>query len=237
MKKKTIYICISILLIIILLVLGYHLYQKNNTDAMIFKREYESLNGKINEKNDLEYPSVSISSNNPFIYKELPDIVNLINNRETFLVYFGFESCPWCRNIVPNIIKAASDLKINEIYYVNIKNSRNVMIINEDNNLETIKMGTDAYYKLINLLDNVLDDYELINLKGKTVNAGKRIYAPNIIAVINGKAVDITTGISDKQTDPYINMDDKMQKESYEKIKEVLSNLKVDNACSAQTAC
>ena len=62
-------------------------------DALKFKEEYESLNGQTREKDGKEIRTISIPDNNPMIYKEANDIVSLMDNKETFLVYFGFSDC------------------------------------------------------------------------------------------------------------------------------------------------
>lgn len=47
----------------------------------------------------------------------------------------------------------------------------------------------------------------------------KRIYVPSIVAIVDGKAVNLTDGISDKQTDAYMELSDEIKKDSYQKIK------------------
>ena len=65
-------------------------------DAIRFKQEYEALNGEENG-NGKNYRVVEIDENNPFVYATTDEIVEKINNKESFVVYFGFAKCPWCR--------------------------------------------------------------------------------------------------------------------------------------------
>ena len=213
-----------VLLTVLVLFIGLFIITgcKNN-DAMKFKKEYESLNGTKN-KNGKEYRSVSIDSNNPFVYKNENDIVDMINNKETFLVYFGFPNCPWCRSILDNLIKSAKDNDIETIYYVNILDIRDTI----DKNGNKTKEGTDGYYKLLELMNNVLEDYDLKDDNDNKIETNeKRIYAPNIVSVIDGEVTKLTTGISEKQTDGYMELTDEMNKESYDMINDVILDVQI----------
>lgn len=221
MKKK---ILIMIPIVFVIIIIGILAYanlknQKGSTDAMKFKEEYESYNQTLNT-NGQEIRAITISKNNPFIYKEASDIVDMIQNKETFVVYFGFPTCPWCRSVLPTLVEVAKDLKINTIYYVDILDIRDTISLGEDNKPITNKEGTDAYYELIDLLSNVLSDYSLTDSDGNKVLTGeKRIMAPNIVNIVKGKAISMTTGISNKQTNAYMELTDEMLKETYQKFK------------------
>ena len=118
MKKYIIFI------VVILLLIGCSNSKKKDefkTDVLKFKAEYEKLNNRETNYNDKKYRELKISDNNPFIYKEAKDIIDMIDNKETFAVYFGFSSCPWCRSIIPSLIDVSNDLYIDTIYYVDIK--------------------------------------------------------------------------------------------------------------------
>lgn len=203
-------------------------------DAKKFKNEYESLNGTTNSKG-VAIRNVQIDKDNPFIYKELTDIVSMIKNEEDFIVYFGFTSCPWCRSMIENLVKAAKDTNTKKIYYVDILNERDTLKLDDVDNFYVDKKAELPYYELLNLLDNVLDEYTLTNKNGKVIHTGeKRIYAPNVVAIKNGKAVALTTGISDLQTDAYMILTEDMQNESYNKIVDLLNSLS-DNTCNEKS--
>lgn len=230
MKRKK--LIISILIVALIMLGGILIFQNfnnektTNEDAIKFKEEYESLNGETNKSNDKEYRKVSIPKDNPFIYKEAEDIVEMINNKETFAVYFGFDSCPWCRSVVPTLTEVAKDVEIEKIYYVDVKEIRDTIEINDNGELETTKEGTDGYYELIELLGDVLSDYTLTDSDGNTVSANeKRIYAPNVVVVIDGVAEKIESGISDKQTDGYMELTDEMKEDTYNKFETILDYL------------
>ncbi len=194
-----------------------------NKDAINFKTEYEKSNGVQKENSDKTIRTLTIPEDNPFIYKEPKDIVDSINNKETFLVYFGFADCPWCRSVVPTLIEIAKERNIKKIYYVDIKEIRDILTIDKSGNIKIEKEGTEDYYQLLKLLDKVLTDYKLKDNNDKTILTGsKRIYAPNIVAVIKGEAKKMVTGISEKQTDGYAELTDAIKDDIYNQFKSVI---------------
>lgn len=234
MKK----VFISIMLLLSLTGCSNKELKEELTDALKFKEEYESLNEETNN-NGNKYRLLEIEEGNPFIYKSASDIVEMIDNKETFVVYFGFASCPWCRSVVPSLIEVATDLGISSIYYVDVKEIRDTLELDEEGNIVTQKEGTDAYYQLLEKLDSVLESYLLTDQDDNEIDTGeKRIYAPNIIAIVDGQAIEMTDGISNSQTDALMELTTEMKQESYNKIKCsiecVADNQKV---CSAKTKC
>lgn len=206
MKKIFIVLCISLCF----LVIGC---DKEQTDSLKFKEEYESLNGEISESGK-EIRSLSIPKDNPFIYQTAEEIVERINNNESFVVYFGFAKCPWCRSVLEQFIKSAEDHNIEKIYYVDVLDIRDTYEF-KDSSLEKTKEGTPGYNELIKLMEDVLSDYT-IALEDESISTGeKRIYAPNIVAIVNGKPSKMVEGISDKLTDPYMELTEEMKKDSY----------------------
>ena len=177
-------------------------------DAIKFKEEYELLNGETNSSGNA-YRTISISEDNPFVYATAEDIVEKIENKETFYVYFGSSYCPWCRSVLEKAIEVAKENDINTIYYVDIWDGDHVEILrdtyelNDKGKTKLVSEGTKAYKKLLKYFDNVLSDYNLTDKNGKKVSVGeKRIFAPNFIYVENGKSIKLIEGISEKQTNP-----------------------------------
>lgn len=207
--------------------------KSTNNDASLFKKEYEKLNGK--KIKDHVIRKVTIPKNNPIIYKSADEIVEMIDNKETFVVYFGFSKCPWCRSMIENLISVSNDLKITSIYYVDVENIRDKKELNTDSeaddNIITTEEGSAGYMDLLNRLDNVLEKYILTDEDGREYDTEeKRIYAPNVISVVDGKAVSLTTGISDKLSDPYMKLTDKIIEDSKKMLKKILSELN-SNVC------
>lgn len=197
--KKT----LLITLLIVIGLIGFTGCAEKQTDAEKFKEEYESLNGKSNDY--FEYRDLSIKKNNPFVYATAEEIVKKIENKETFVVYFGAMECPWCRSVVEQAIDSANEYNIDVIYYVDIWDGFHNEILRDTYEVKDGKAvlkseGTKAYSKLIKAFDNVLSDYTLKDEDGNAIEVGeKRIYAPNYIYVKNGKAISLVEGISENQ--------------------------------------
>ncbi len=190
------------------------------TDALKFKEEYEKQNGVKNEKYNVTTRTLNIPEDNPMVYATAEEIIKMIDNKETFVVYFGFSDCPWCRSVIEELINVANDLNVEKVYYVDVKELRDVKELDENNNVVTTKEGDEHYMKLLEKLDSVLDDYTLTDKDGNEVSAGeKRIYAPNVVGVANGKPTELETGESEKLTNPYDELTDEMRTETYNKLK------------------
>lgn len=203
MGKKI--IVLFLIIISIFLITGC---RKNNADAKKFSEEYEKLNNTKAPYGDNEnYRNISIPKNNSFVYSNAKEIVEMIDNKETFYVYFGSAHCPWCRSVIEKAVEVANKNKVEKIYYVNIWKGfheeilRDTYEIGDNNKPNKVKDGSKEYYKLLNKFDNLLEDYTLTTDNNEKINVGeKRIFAPNFIYVEKGKAKKIITGISKKQT-------------------------------------
>ena len=208
-------------------------------DSDKFKEEYESQNGK-KSKSGKEYRKVSIPEDNPFVYATAEEIIKKIDNKETFIVYFGFSTCPWCRSVIEELIKCANDSDVDKIYYVDIKDIRDTREINKDGEIETTKEGTKGYMELLDKLDEVLDEYTVTVTDSEEDEISleeKRIYAPNLVAVVNSKATKLEYGISNKLTDPYMELTDEIKKDIYGKFKCVFKCLEEAETVCTTKAC
>lgn len=178
---------------------------KNETDNIKFKKEYEKLN-TIEMIEGENYRNLDISKDNPFVYTTAEDIVNKIESKETFYVYFGSSKCPWCRSVIETFISVSNQNKIDKVYYVDIwDNNHNEILrdkyeLDSNNKPKEVSKGTESYYKLLDYFNDYLDDYTLSTTKGKIINVGeKRIFAPSFVYIENGETKDLVTGISKKQ--------------------------------------
>lgn len=202
MKKK---VFLILILFIGLFVTGC---STNNKDALKFKEEYEKINGDKTSYSDNKYRTLKIDKNNPYVYSSAKEILEKINNKETFYVYFGSSYCPWCRSVIEKSIESAQKNNIKKIYYVDMWNGfhneilRDTYKLNDENEATKEKDGTKEYYKLLEKFDNLLEDYTLTTDDGEEVKVGeKRIFAPDFIYVENGVAKKITSATSEKQKD------------------------------------
>lgn len=237
MKKKNIIIIVSIIIIVLAIGGFTYISKVHSTDAYQFKKEYESLNGKNRESDGKKIRSITIENKNPMKYATAKEIVSKIDKKETFVVYFGFAECPWCRSVIGNLIEAANNKNIDTIYYVDIQNIRDIKEV-ENGEVKTTKEGNKAYLQLLEKLDNVLGEYIIEDEDGKEVDTEeKRIYAPNIVAVVNGKAEDLEEGISKKQVDPYMKLTKEMNQESIKTFECLFKCLEKANVCTQKTSC
>lgn len=240
MKKRSIFVVIAVIALLIITGCTYE-KEEVQTDASKFKKEYESINGEKIEGTDYVVRSLDIPEDNPFVYASANDIITMMDNGDTFVVYFGFSKCPWCRSVLPILIDVASELQVEKIYYVDVQSIRDKLDVDEEMNVVTIKEGSEGYIGLLSRLDEVLDDYTL-EVDGEEIKTGeKRIYAPNIVSVVNGKAKELETGISDLQNekgDPFMELTDDMKKDTYNKFKCSLKCVMENkNVCSSKNAC
>lgn len=205
-KKKLTIIIISVVIFLALIFSTVLIFVNKNkevkvedTDALKIKEEYESLNNKKSNSGKT-YPKVTLSENNKFKYKSAKEIVNILKSG-TGLIYLGFPKCPWCRNAI-NVLNYVD---VNEIMYLDMANQRDEYSI-KDGALIKTKDGTKEYYEMLEILDDILDTYEVSDDAGNKLSANeKRIYVPLVIGVKDGKIVGYhkdTVTLSDNQS-PY----------------------------------
>ena len=174
--------------------------------AAEFKVMYEALNGTEN-KNGKVNRTIAIPEDHPFVYTTPEDVVQKIENKETFWLYVGDPKCPWCRSVLETAAAKAKEYGVKEIVSVNIWDEDGNEILRDKYELQDGKPvktgeGTEAYQKLLTAFDALLEDYQLETEDGQKIPVGeKRIYAPNFVRIVNGEAVKLITGISDKQKD------------------------------------
>lgn len=237
MKRRSILVIIAIVILLIITGCSYD-KKEEKADSLKFKEEYESINGDVIEGTDYKVRTLNIPEDNPIVYAEANDIISMMDNNETFVVYFGFNSCPWCRSVLPVLLDVAKDLNLKKIYYVDVKDIRDRLDVDEDGNIITVKEGSEGYIGLLARLDDVLEDY-ILEVDGKEIETEeKRIYAPNVVSIVNGKAKELETGISDELDDPFMELTDKIKKETYNKFKcSIKCVLENKNSCSSKHAC
>ena len=193
MKKKII-IIISIILIISLI---FTIIYKTN-DQFRFKLSYEYIN--LVDYDNGKKIKVNIPYNNHIKYLENDEIITFLT-KKTGIIYFGYNTCPWCRNIVEPLIETINKNHINNLYYVDVNKG--------------IKGISN---KLLEILDSTLDQD---NSEKKGLNV------PAVYFVKNGKIVCHHIGTIDGYNNPYKSMTTKQQnelKKIYERGIEAINN-------------
>ena len=214
-----------ILIFIAILVLTACNKEKTNEEAIKFKEEYESLNGEKNKRGK-EYRTLDIDDDNPYVKVSAEEIVEKINEKETFYLYVGDSMCPWCRSVLEKSIEVARDNDVEKIYYVEIWDDEGNEILRDkyeysDGKINKVSDGTKSYEELLKQFDKVLSDYTLKDENNNEIEVGeKRIFAPNYFYVEDGKVEKMIEGISEKQTDPYAELTDEILEDEEELFQE-----------------
>lgn len=240
---------IIIILIItsILIVIGSILLMKNNnvsnniekTDAIKFKKEYESLNNTIRESDGATYNNVTISEENPIVYIDIKKALELLES-DKVIIYIGANWCPWCRNAVPVMLDVAVNLNVDKIYYLNLDNEKSNFKI-ENKTLIEINHGTEDYYKLLDALKDYLSDYILKDEDGNSYNTNeKRIYMPYVITIKDGQI--ISEVVSPIKLEENQSKYDQLTKNQYNELYEIYFNMfkelyYPENMCDTDEKC
>ncbi len=207
MKKNVIILSVIVVIALVIAILFFLLNNKGMSDGERFKQEYEELNDSHLE--------VNIDSDNMIKYIGLEEAIDIIKN-DTRVIYFGYPSCPWCRNAVPVLLDAASSTSLDTIYYVNAYNIRDVKELDDDGNIVTTNEGDRLYDDLLKVLDDILDPYTLTLDNGEVIDLGeKRLYVPMVLFVKDGEVVSYHLSTVDSQEDPSISLNDSQRDELY----------------------
>ena len=119
------------------------------------------------------------------VYKRISakDAVDMVKEG-TGILYLGFNTCPWCKQVVGVLNDAAKEKNITSVYYIeNFYNMRPDKNANPENKKE--------YNELLKLLDDVLP-YEKDENGNDTDK--KVIRVPLILFIQNGKIVSYHSG-------------------------------------------
>ena len=202
--------------------------KKDTNYAKLFKEDYESLNGEKNARG-VEHRKVNINEKYPFIEVTAKDIVEKIDNKETFYVYFGSKLCPWCRSVIEKATEVANDYGIDKIYYVDAWDDegneilRDKYEVDDNGNTKLLIEGTNEYFKLLESFKDLLPEYEI---KGDE----KRIFLPTFIYVKNGVALKMTDGISELQKDAREELTQEILKQEQEEFEDLFTEF-CDSSC------
>ncbi len=240
-KKKVIIVILSALLMVAIICRFYLDYKnKDNTlnneikvtdSSKKFKEEYESINGSKNS-NDIPYLKVTIPDASTVTYKSGKDIVKVLQEGSG-IIYFGFNTCPWCRSIVESLVNIANKRNV-ELYYVDVKDIRSSFKV-ENKKLVKITDGSEEYYKILEKLDSYLTDYIIVDNNKEYDTKEKRLYAPTVVAIKDGEIVDFHEGTVLSQENPQDGLSDEEKKE-FENIYQKMIDRVLNDNCS-QKGC
>ena len=236
MKNK---IIISLLVIISLFMITGCDKNKNkdNKDALAFKEEYEKLNGKM-ARYKKPHRTLNIPKDNPYIKVTPKDILEKINNKETFYLYVGDSLCPWCRSVIEQSIVSAKENEIKEIYYIDFWDDENNEILRDvyelvDGKITKTVEATEEYKQLLELCDDKLGlrNYTVEDANGNEIEVNtKRFYGPSFFFIKNGKFKKYTDARSSKQKSPLEDLTDEIKKDMADNFDELFLDF-CDDAC------
>lgn len=223
--KKKLYIIIGIILIVLAgLAVWYFGFSngeevKINEDAVKFKEEYEALNGKKSASGKV-YQTLDIKEDSKIKYSNMDEVIEILENG-TGLIYFGYPNCPWCRGMLPTLLETVDCSCLDNLYYMDMTDVRDTYEI-KNGKPNKVKDGAKGYDKLLELLDEHLDEYTLQNGK-KTVKVGeKRMYVPFIVAVKDGEVLDTYSTVTlDEGQTSY----DPLTKKQKDELKNVFNDM------------
>ena len=236
-RNKLILGAIILLTIIVISICIYSIINNrhiNKSDANKFRTEYMELNDKINEDNGKSYPIVNISADNTVKYIKPKEVVNVLK-KGSGIIYFGYNTCPWCRSLVSTLTEVAKEKK-EKIYYVDIKDIRSTFTI-DNGKITKNKKGTKDYYNILEELDNYLEEYFLEDEVGNKYDTEeKRLYAPTTVAVSGGNVTGIHIGTVSSQKSGY----DKLTEAEINELENIITDLitkKNEVVCNKDNNC
>lgn len=188
MKKK-----VFIILTIFLILLGICCFCLYQNDEICFKLSYEYIN--MLEYNNGKKIKVSIPNDNRIKYLNEEEVLSYLKEK-TGIFYFGYNSCPWCRNIVPVLIDTVKKNNIDTIYYI-----------------DTHKLDLSNIKKE---LFEILGDNLRLDEDGEKVLA-----VPDVYFIKDGNIIGHHLGAVDSYHNPY----NKMTNKQKEELKDIYQNL------------
>ena len=187
---------------------------ENKEAAIAFAKEYNDLNGTTNPNNSKEYKTLDVKTENPIVFSSFQEINELLKSG-TGVIYLGFPECPWCRTLLPVLLDVADQEFINTIYYLNVKELRDVKKLDQSGSVVTEKEGAEGYAEFLSLMEAHLDAYD--GLEDPSI---KRLYVPAVIFVKEGEVQLFHVGTVDSQEDPYQPLTTEQYQELYGLLKE-----------------
>lgn len=127
------------------------------------------LTGCKKNKIVTDYPS--LNSDTIIRYTFLDEVMDKLNNNYTGIMMFGFKACPWCQAAISYVDEIAKEKGYEEVLYLDIKDMR-------DN---TASSDHPKYLELLELLSDDIGNPE-------------KIFAPTVIALVDGKVTGFNVG-------------------------------------------
>ena len=222
------------LLILVLSLSGCTRIRKSGLD---FEEEYESVNGVV-IKDDLTYRVLDIRKDNPYVKVTPKEIVEKIENKESFYLYVGDTLCPWCRSGLEKMIDVAIEKGIKNIYYIDFWDDNHNEILRDlyevskvDNKYKVVKTkdATEEYTKILEAVSEFAQDYTIVK-DDKTYDVGeKRIFGGDHFYFEKGTCIRYVSLRSDKLQKWYDELTDEVLLDQETKFKEFFTTSTCDD--------
>ncbi len=168
-------------LVVIIIIFAILIIQKEYVtgDEKKFKREFEYFNKKTSLRFSEEYPSVKIEKQNGIKYVSEKEVVDFLKSG-TGILFLAYPEGIRSRILLPYFLDVCYQERVETVYYFNAYSSREEKEKKEDT-VVTLKEGSKAYKKALEVLGENAPDYQEVN------DGSKRIYFPTIMIVKDGK--------------------------------------------------
>ena len=184
MKRKILFSCYVICMLLMSVILVWRA-----SSGYVFAYEYNSMNGKENADGET-YMNLSVDTDNPFIVSTDSDIIAAIDEGYTGYIYFGYPTCPYCRNTVPVLIDVLKENGIEKVLYCNLKKYNYQFGYSAESDIVETQHGTAAYDSLLHVLSEYTVPKTIKDAGGNSLDTGvKTIYVPAVIKFENGAPV------------------------------------------------
>ena len=211
---------------------------KELTDAVKFKKQFEDVNSLDNPFTDEKYIEIYIDEDNPFIYKTGKEIVDILNN-ESAIIFMGYPESNLTRVFLPIFIDVLKDNNINKVYYLDILEIRDLYKYSGSIVPELVHEGTNAYYEIVKFLNDYLDRYYVNDPDGNRYDtAVKRINTPTIVTIKAGSVLDYYFGVGSNHDEEHATINEEEQTNLKKSLEEIVKKYKTaTEICSSDIAC
>lgn len=148
--------------------------------AFLIYKKFENVNTEQKEIDKFVSDYTLITENHVFKIINIDESINILNNK-TGVIFFCNPGSDWCQHYAKILDDIALENSIEKIYYVDIKDDRN--------------LNSNKYRKLVTILQDYLDTDDTGN---------KRLSMPNLTFIKNGKIIanDNRTSLVSSDTTP-----------------------------------
>lgn len=215
-----------------------HKDNKELTDALKFKKQFEAVNSLVNPFTNEKYIELHIDDDNPFVYKTGKEIVDILNN-ESAIIFMGYPESDLTRVFLPIFLDVLKENNLNKVYYLDILEIRDKYKYSGSIVPELVHEGTKAYYEIVEFLNDYLDRYYVNDPEGNRYDtAVKRINTPTIVTIKSKEVINYHFGIGNNHDEEHAALSEEEQASLKGTLTEIIKSYKeATEICSSNIAC